>query len=154
MVSATHSRPGSGSAWPRFVTAYALLIACMEERLKAAALPELAWYDVLWALERAPRGRLRMHELAQTTVMSRSNLTRLVDRLEAASLVARDRDCADRRGAFAVLTAAGRAMRRRMWTVYGTAISELFDAHLNAAETLQMATFLDRVLQAARTNSS
>jgi len=53
-----------------------------------------------------------------------------------------------------VLTAAGRAMRRRMWTVYGTAISELFDAHLNAAETLQMATFLDRVLQAARTNSS
>jgi DNA-binding MarR family transcriptional regulator len=126
----------------------------MEERLKAAGLPELASYDVLWALERAQRGRLRMHELAQSTVMSRSNLTRLVDRLEAASLVARDRDCADRRGAFAVLTAAGRAMRRRMWTVYGPAISELFDAHLNDAETLQMATFLDRVLQAARANIS
>ena len=152
-MSAAQSGIGSTSAWPRFVTAYALVITRIEERLKAAGLPELAWYDVLWALERTPRGRLRMHELAENTVMSRSNLTRLVDRLEAASLVARDRDCSDRRGAFAVLTTPGRAMRRKMWTVYGSAISELFDGHLNAAETLQMRSILDRILQAARSRS-
>ena len=149
-VNAAQSGDGSSSAWPRFVTAYALVITRIEERLKAAGLPELTWYDVLWALERAPRGRLRMHELAENTVISRSNLTRLVDRLEAASLVARDRDCSDRRGAFAVLTTTGRAVRRRMWTVYGPAIGELFDGHLNAAETLQMRSILDRILQAAR----
>jgi DNA-binding MarR family transcriptional regulator len=150
VVSAAQSGDGRSSAWPRFVTGYALVIARVEERLKAAGLPELAWYDVLWALERAPRGRLRMHELADNTVISRSNLTRLVDRLEAASLVVRDRDCSDRRGAFAVLTTTGRAMRRKMWTVYGPAISELFDGHLNAAETLQMRSILDRILRAAR----
>ena len=150
MVSSAQSGGGSGSAWPRFVTAYALVITRIEGRLKAADLPELAWYDVLWALERAPRRRLRMHELADSTVISRSNLTRLVDRLEAASLVARDRDCADRRGAYAVLTTTGRAMRRKMWTVYGSAISELFDGHLDAAETLQMRSILDRILRAAR----
>ena len=150
MVKAVQSGDGSGSAWPRFVTAYALVITHIEERLKAAGLPELTWYDVLWALERAPRSRLRMHELAENTVISRSNLTRLVDRLEAASLVARDRDCSDRRGAFAVLTTTGRAVRRRMWTVYGPAIGELFDGHLNATETLQMRSILDRILQAAR----
>lgn len=150
LVNAALSKHESGSAWPRFVTAYALVIARIEERLKAAGLPELAWYDVLWALERAPRSRLRMHELAENTVISRSNLTRLVDRLEAASLVTRDRDCLDRRGAFAVLTPTGRAVRRKMWTVYGPAISELFDGHLNAAEALQMRSILDRILQAAR----
>jgi DNA-binding MarR family transcriptional regulator len=126
------------SAWPAFVSACAFLITRIEERLRVAELLELAWYDVLWALERAPRGRLRMHELAAKTVITRSNLTRLVDRLEAASLVARDRNCTDRRGAFAVLTMSGRAMRRRMWTVYGPAIRELFDCHLNAVEALQM----------------
>lgn len=153
MVSPAQSADGSSSAWPRFVTAYALVISRIEERLKAADLPELAWYDVLWALERAPRGRLRMHELADNTVISRSNLTRLVDRLEAASLVARDRDCSDRRGAFAVLTTTGRAMRRKMWMVYGPAISELFDDHLNASETLQMRSILDRILEGGRAHS-
>jgi DNA-binding MarR family transcriptional regulator len=142
------------SAWPAFVSAYAFLITRIEERLRVAELPELAWYDVLWALERAPRGRLRMHELAEKTVITRSNLTRLVDRLEAASLVARDRNCADRRGAFAVLTMSGRAMRRRMWTVYGPAIRELFDCHLNAVEALQMRGIFARVLQAARDGTS
>ena len=97
MVSTAQSADGSSSVWPRFVTGYALVITRIEEWLKAAGLPELAWYDVLWALERAPRGRLRMHELADNTVISRSNLTRLVDRLEAALLVTRDRDCLDRR---------------------------------------------------------
>jgi len=138
------------SAWPAFVTTYALLIARIEERLRAAELPELAWYDALWALERAPQGRLRMHELAEKTVITRSNLTRLVDRLEAAELVTRDRDCADRRGAFAVLTMSGRAMRRKMWTIYGPAIRELFDRHLNVSETLQMRARFARILQAAR----
>jgi len=150
VVNPAQSGDGSSSAWPRFVTAYAIVITRIEERLKAAGLPGLAWYDVLWALERASRGRLRMHELAEKTVISRSNITRLVDRMEAASLVARDRDCSDRRGAFAVLTTTGRVMRRKMWTVYGVAITELFDGHLNAAETMQMRSILDRILQAAR----
>jgi len=138
------------SAWPSFVTAYALLITSIEERLRAAGLPELAWYDALWALERAPQGRLRMHELAEKTVITRSNLTRLIDRLQAAGLVARDRNCPDRRGAFAVLTTPGRVMRRKMWMVYGAAIKDLFDGHLNAAETLQMRAIFARILKAAR----
>jgi DNA-binding MarR family transcriptional regulator len=139
-----------GSAWPPFLTAYALLIRRIEDRLRAAGLPELAWYDVLWALERAPRGRLRMHELAEKTVVTRSNLTRLIDRLEAALLVARDRNCTDRRGSFAVLTVSGRAMRRKMWAVYGPAIRELFDRHLNASQTSEMRGIFARVIEAAR----
>jgi DNA-binding MarR family transcriptional regulator len=143
------AQPGR-SPWPLFLTTHAVLVGRIEARLAEAGLPELDWYDVLWALERAPRARLRMHELAALTVISRSNLTRLVDRLEAAGLVARDRDRADRRGAYAVLTGAGRAMRRRMWKVYGEAIDALFDRHLTTAETRQLRAILLRVLKAAR----
>jgi DNA-binding MarR family transcriptional regulator len=138
------------SPWPLFLGVHATLIGRIEERLRDAGLPEIAWYDVLWALERAPDARLRMHELADMAVISRTNLTRLVDRLEAAGLVARARDCDDRRGAYAVLTPAGRAMRRKIWPVYAQAIDELFDTHLSAAERHLMRKALTRILQAAR----
>jgi DNA-binding MarR family transcriptional regulator len=138
------------SAWPALLTARALVVDAVESRLAEARLPELAWYDVLWALEQAPRRRLRMHELAARTVITRSNLTRLADRLEAAGLVVRERDGEDRRGAFAVLTAAGRQMRGRMWKVYGRAIEELFDRHLSPEEAATLRACLMRVVAAMR----
>jgi DNA-binding MarR family transcriptional regulator len=138
------------SAWPAVLTVRALVVDAIERLLAEAELPDLSWYDVLWALEQAPHGRLRMHELASRTVTTRSNLTRLVDRLEAAGLVTRERDGEDRRGAFAVLTAAGRQMRARMWKVYGPAIEELFDRHLGAEESAALRAGLLRVIAAAR----
>jgi len=141
-----------GPAWPLLLAAHAVLLERVETKLKAASLPELAWYDVMWALERAPEGRLRMHELADALVVSRSNLTRLADRLEAAGLLRRERGGEDRRGAFAVLTPAGNALRQRMWPVYADAIEELFDRHLSAAENAMLADMLKRVLRAASTD--
>jgi DNA-binding MarR family transcriptional regulator len=138
------------SAWPALLTARALVVDEVERRLAQAGLPELAWYDVLWALERAPSERLRMHELASQTVITRSNITRLVDRLEAAGLVARERDGADRRGAFALLTPAGRRMRGKMWDVYGPAIGELFDRNLSEADSATMRACLLRIVEAMR----
>lgn len=142
------------SAWAAFLTAHAVLVGRVEDRFRAAGLPELSWYDVLWALERAPGQRLRMHELAETTVISRSNLTRLVDRLQAAGLVERDRDCADRRGAYAVLTGSGRRQRLAMWKVYGKAIADLFDGQLTAQENATLRDLLVRLLVAGRAANS
>ena len=138
------------SAWPALLTTRALMVEAVEKRLADAGLPELSWYDVLWALEQAPSGQLRMHELASATVITRSNMTRLVDRLEAAGLVARASVGEDRRGAFALLTPAGRAMRARMWKVYGPVIADLFDAHLTESEGAALRACLLRVIQAAR----
>ena len=135
-----------GSVWATFLTAHAVLVEQIEARLAAEELPPLGWYDVLWALERAPDQRLRMNELAAQVVLSRSNLTRLVDRLEEAGLVQRQRSADDRRGAYAVLSAAGKAMRKRMWPVYQTAIRELFEASISDAEAAAMGRALRRVL--------
>ena len=139
-----------GSVWAQFLTAHAFLVEEIEVRLADAGLPSLAWYDVLWALERAGDRRLRMRELAEMTVISRSNLTRLVDRLEAAGLVERERAEEDRRGAFAVITADGRVLRKKMWPVYAASIKELFEDHITEREATQMGDILRRIFDAAR----
>jgi len=140
--------PTSTAAWAKLLTVQAAVVDAIEARLKAAALPPLAWYDVLWALERAPDMRLRMAELALRLVVSRYNVTRLVDRLVAAGLVERKAADDDARGAFAVITAAGKAMRRRMWPVYGAAIDELFLRHLSARDRQALEDALTKVLAA------
>ena len=142
-----------GSVWALFLTTHAVLIERVEVRLGQAGLPPLGWYDVLWGLERAEGGRLRMHELAGKVVLSRSNLTRLVDRLAEAGLVARERSAEDRRGAFAVLTEEGKAMRRRMWPVYEACIREYFGAVISDDEAKVLADVLRRMLRAAREES-
>jgi DNA-binding MarR family transcriptional regulator len=132
------------------MTAHAVLVSEVETRLSDAGLPPLAWYDVLWALERADGKRLRMSELADLTVLSRSNLTRLVDRLESAGLAKRVRSKEDGRGAYAVVTASGRAMRRKMWTIYSAAIKELFENHIDSDDAARLDSTLRRILNAAR----
>ena len=136
-------------AWARFVVAQALLFERIEAALDAAGLPELAWYDILWVLESAEGGRLRMHDLARQAVVSRSNVTRLTDRLEKAGLVARA-DCpVDGRGTVCELTAKGRALRGKMWQVYRKQIDALFGRHLDAREADVIAAAFDRIIDSS-----
>jgi DNA-binding MarR family transcriptional regulator len=137
-------------AWARFVTAQAMLLERIEEAFAGAGLPPLAWYDILWILENAQDGRLRMAELAHKVVISRSNVTRLADRLEKAGLVSR-RDCPeDGRGTVCELTAKGRALRAKMWPVYRRQIEALFGRHLGAREAEALAVTLERIISSAR----
>ena len=137
-------------AWRAFITAYALVMERIERELAEAGLPPLGWYDVLLELSVAPERRLRMHELARAVVLSRSGLTRLVDRLEQAGLLRREPDPADRRGSFAILTDEGAAMRERMWPIYARGIAEHFGKHLNDEEVDVLTGALKRVLSATR----
>jgi DNA-binding MarR family transcriptional regulator len=137
-------------AWARLVSAQALLIERIEAALAAAGLPSLAWYDVLWTLENAEGGRMRMHDLAHKTVISRSNVTRLADRLEKAGLVARS-DCPeDGRGTVCELTARGRALRAKMWPVYRREIDSRFGRHLSIGEARTVAEAFERILRKNR----
>jgi DNA-binding MarR family transcriptional regulator len=139
-----------GSAWALLLTAQAVLVQKIEEQLAKAGLPPLAWYDVLWGLERSAQQRQRMSDLAERVVLSRSNLTRLVDRLEEAGLVRRERSEEDRRGAYAVLTESGKALRKKMWPVYQNSIRELFEAHLSEEDAESLSAVLRHVLDAVR----
>jgi DNA-binding MarR family transcriptional regulator len=91
-----------------------------------------------------------MHELADDVVLTRSNLSRLVERLAAGGLLRREADPDDRRGAFAVLTEQGAALRKKMWPYYGGAITQFYDAHLTPDEQRVLDGALRKVLAAAR----
>jgi DNA-binding MarR family transcriptional regulator len=141
-------------AWARFVIAQAMLLEHIEAAFSAADLPPLAWYDVLWILENSEHGRLRMADLARKVVVSRSNVTRLTDRMEKAGLVARS-DCpVDGRGTVCELTAKGRALRAKMWPVYRKQIDTLFGRHLDAREAEMISTAFDRIIDSSNQRKS
>jgi DNA-binding MarR family transcriptional regulator len=141
-------------AWARFVTAQAMLLERIEAAFAEADLPPLAWYDVLWILESEAEGRLRMADLARKAVVSRSNVTRLTDRMEKAGLVARA-DCpVDGRGTVCELTAKGRALRAKMWPVYRKQIDNLFGKHLDASGAKALAATFESMIDSMRGNSA
>src|SRR5713101_577865 len=132
-------------AWRSFLTAHAALINQIERELLEAGVVPLSWYDVLFALYEAPEQRLRMNELASAIVLSRSGLTRLVDRLETEGLLARERSVSDRRGAFAVLTEKGVAAMRKAWPVYAKGIDEHFARYLSDDEACTITEVFKRL---------
>jgi DNA-binding MarR family transcriptional regulator len=99
----------------------------------------------LFALSEASEHKLRLNELAQAVLLSRSNLTRLIDRLEATGLIERESCEIDRRGAFAVITEEGFEMLDRMWSVYGRGVERYFACHINPTEVKLLVKILDRV---------
>lgn len=100
------------AVWRSFLRAHARVTRLLEADLLAGHELPLASYDVLVQLAEAPDGRLRMTDLADRVLLSRSGVTRLVDRLARDGLVRRESCPSDARGLFAVLTDAGRERLR------------------------------------------
>lgn len=143
---ATQPSAASINGWRLFITTHAALIERIEHELSAAGVIPLPWYDVLVELAQAPERRRRMYELADAVVLSKSSLSRLIDRLEAEGLLRREPAPEDRRGAFAVLTDAGQAALEAAWPVYSQGIEEHFARHFDDDETAVLIAGLRRVL--------
>ena len=111
----------------------------LENALLAAHDLPLASFDVLQQLAQAPEHRLRMNDLAVGVLLSRSGLTRLVDRLEREGLVVRNACPSDARGLFAVLTPAGRKRLTDAAPTYSRCIRECFLDRLGTSELRQIA---------------
>ena len=137
------------SAWRAVLNVHASTVALVEEALANAGLPPLAWYDVLWAVRRAPGRQVRMAELADGLTLSRGGVTKLVDRLASEGLLRRERAEDDGRGYYAVLTDGGEKMLRRMWPVYAGVLRETFVDPLSEDEAGAIAVGLQRANDAA-----
>lgn len=112
--------------WRAFLNAHSTMLRRISRDLDEAGLPPLTWYDVLAALRDAPDGRLRQVDLAERVLLSHSGLSRLLDRIEKAGLVARKECREDRRALHLVLTDQGQEMLERMWPVYARGIADDF----------------------------
>jgi DNA-binding MarR family transcriptional regulator len=140
--------PQQVGAWRLLLETQARVVERVEAALAERGLPPLAWYDVLLALREAPGRRLRQAEIAHAVVMSRSGLSRLIDRIEEAGLLRREACPSDRRAIEVVLTPQGRAMLRRMWAVYRDGIARGFARNLG--DPAALAGALEPVVAALR----
>jgi DNA-binding MarR family transcriptional regulator len=136
------------AAWAALLRVHAALVPRLDRELQAACGLPLTWYDVLLELNSAPGRRLSMGELGAVAVVSRSRVSRVVDQLAAAGLVAREANPDDRRSAYATLTEAGRERLRAAAPVYLGGIERHFTARLSTAEARGVATALEKVLAA------
>lgn len=131
-------------AWARLLRAHKVLLEQVQGALAQAELPPLEWYDLLLELDLAEGKRLRFADLGERIVLSRSNLTRLCDRLEKAGLIAREKCEEDGRGLYAALTPKGAELRKRMWPTYRQAIQKHFSAEMSEQEAEVLAELLQR----------
>ena len=114
-------------AWRALLNAHALMTQRIEDALAAEGLPPLGWYDVLWPVYEAPERTMRMRDLSEKVVtISRSGLTRLVDRIVDAGMLERRPTPGDRRGTDVAITKAGEELLRKMWPVYARVVNERF----------------------------
>lgn len=137
-------------AWRALYEAQARILQRIDEDLHQAGVGSLSDYSVLFTLYEAPLRRVRLAELANAAFLSRSGLTRLVDRLETRGFLRREPCLEDRRGAFAVLTDEGIAELRRIWKVYAAGIARTFAAHLSANEIKAVGETFGRLRDALR----
>jgi DNA-binding MarR family transcriptional regulator len=132
-------------AWRSYYSSFWRVFAAIEADLAAAGLPSLSWYDALYELYLAPDRHLRMSELARSALLSRSGLTRLVDKLEKEDLIRRKACPSDGRVQHAELTDKGVETLRKIWPVYRTGIAKYFAAHVSEAEARQLTAILGRI---------
>jgi DNA-binding MarR family transcriptional regulator len=121
-------------AWRAFLQTHARLFRRLDEELRAEHGLSLPEYEALMQIGRAPSRRLRMTQLAQQVLLSKSGVTRLIDRLVADGLVERSACSHDARGAEAVLTPAGLDRLRAAASTHLRGIDRYFVSPLGAGE--------------------
>jgi DNA-binding MarR family transcriptional regulator len=112
--------------WRAFLVAHALLTRRLDEDLRSEEDLTLGEYSALLQVAEAPGRSLRMNQLATGIFLSRSGVTRLIDRLEADGLIERSTCTSDGRGALAVLTEAGLARLRAAAATHLRGIDQYF----------------------------
>jgi DNA-binding MarR family transcriptional regulator len=136
------------AAWARLLQVHAALVPTLDREVQLATGLPLAWYDVLLELNSAPDRRLRMTDLGDRVVLSRTRVSRIVDELVEHGLVGRNDNPADRRSAFALITPEGRRRLRAAAPVYLGGIGKHFAEHLTQSEAIALRTALEKVLDA------
>src|SRR6201991_4044868 len=133
------------AAWIRLMRVQSRVLDCVEQDLKKAGFPPLAWYDALLELSRAPSGELRPVELERQMLIPQYSTSRLIDRLVDEGLAGR-RECKiDKRGQFGEINEAGRGVQKEMLSAYSAAIEKYVGSKLSDPDAVKLCGLLDRL---------
>lgn len=133
------------AAWRAMLLAHSAAVRAIERDVQRAGSVPLTWYDVLLELDAAGTCGLRMQEVADRVVLSRTRVSRLVDELVRAGLATKRPEPDDRRVTWAVITARGALALRETAPVYLRSIRTHFSAHLSDEEAVVISAALLRV---------
>ena len=136
-------------AWRLYFESALALVDVLDAELERDAGIPLRWYDILVQLEETPDG-LRMNQLAERILYSKSGFTRVVDRMEEAGLVRRVRPENDRRSILVVLTDAGRQTMEAARRHHRHAIEQHFSHHLTDSDIKAITRALEKISTHAR----
>ncbi|WP_084263372.1 MarR family winged helix-turn-helix transcriptional regulator [Actinomadura formosensis] len=131
--------------WRTMLRAQARISRRLQADLLARHGLALGAYDVLTHLGEVPGGRLRMNDLADRVLLSRSGLTRLVDRMQRDGLVSRQSCADDARGLYAVLTAAGRDLLAAATPTYRQGVQDYVLSRLDESDLRALGHILDKL---------
>ncbi|MBP7999712.1 MAG: MarR family transcriptional regulator [Chloroflexi bacterium] len=137
--------PIEQEAWGGFLSTYSRLNRLIEEDLQENTRITHAEFEVLLRLSWVESDRMRIQDLAAQSILTRSGVSRVVERLEKAGLVKREEASEDRRGAYAVLTEAGKERFSAAAQSHIALVREHFLTHFTVAELAQMADFWKRL---------
>ncbi len=132
-------------AWRGLLNAHATAVRRIDQLLQERGGLPLESYDVLLELFRAPAKQMRLRELGERVVLTRSGISRLVTRLEGEGLVQRAEVAGDARGVVAILTAKGERAFRTTWPMYAEGIHAHFGIHFDPVEAQTLGAWLERV---------
>jgi DNA-binding MarR family transcriptional regulator len=133
------------TVWRTFLRLHAGLTRRLDDELRASLGLSLSAFEVLWVLTTEPENRIRMTELADHLVFTRSGVTRLIDRLERDGLVVRGEVGEDLRGRYAILTREGFDLFEEAAAAYVDKLRELFFAPLRGRPLGELGTLLCRI---------
>jgi DNA-binding MarR family transcriptional regulator len=136
---------GELRAWRGLLRSYGCLAKRLDAELEQAHRLPMSSYEVLHRLQGASGGRMRMCDLAEQAQLSRSGLTRLVDRLEREQLLERCSCDHDARGSYACLTEAGRERLREARVTHLGVVREHFFSHFSETELVSLADMCERI---------
>lgn len=137
--------PDELATWRAFLRAHAVVTRRLERSLGAAGLLTLSELDVLIQLEEAGQQGLRLSDLADRVLITKSGITRLVDRLIEDGLLERRRCADDRRVHHVSLTASGRRALRRTIGTHLRDVAAAFSDHVDEAEAPLLRSILERI---------
>ncbi len=138
------------AAWTALIRTSERALDRIAAALKAAGLPPLDWYDMLWEIEKAGPEGLRPKSLKSRLLMRQYAVSRLLARMAREGYVDQIPCAADKRGHSVAITQAGRATRKAMWPVYAAEIQSMIGESLSDEDRMTLTGLLNRAAPAPR----
>lgn len=132
-------------AWREMLAYHSEVTFRIERDLKEAGAIGLAAFDILIELERSAERRMRLYDLAESCVLTKSGISKIVGVLEKQGLLMRERCPSDKRGFFAVITPKGSTAVRKAWVIYEKCIYDYFEKALTPADVKQLNRLLPKL---------